>query len=67
MKSVRSRTTGDLYCRVVVETPVNLTPQQRDLLKQFEETFLGEGARRHSPRSSTFIDGVKSFWEKMVS
>ncbi len=67
VKSVRSRTTGDLYCRVVVETPVNLTPQQRDLLKQFEETFLGEGARRHSPRSSTFIDGVKSFWEKMVS
>jgi molecular chaperone DnaJ len=67
VKSVRSRSTGDLYCRVVVETPVNLTPQQRDLLKQFEETFLGEGARRHSPRSSTFIDGVKSFWERMIS
>ena len=67
VKSVRSRSTGDLYCRVVVETPVNLTPQQRDLLKQFEETFLGEGARRHSPRSSTFIDGVKSFWERMTS
>ena len=67
VKSVRSRSTGDLYCRVVVETPVNLTPQQRDLLKQFEETFVGEGARRHSPRSSTFIDGVKSFWERMTS
>lgn len=67
VKSVRSRGPGDLYCRVVVETPVNLTSQQRDLLKQFEETFLGEGARRHSPRSSTFIDGVKSFWERMTS
>ena len=67
VKSVRSRSTGDLYCRVVVETPVNLTPQQRDLLKQFEETFVGEGARRHSPRSSTFIDGVKSFWARMTS
>ena len=67
VKSVRSRGPGDLYCRVVVETPVNLTPQQRDLLKQFEETFVGEGARRHSPRSSTFIDGVKSFWERMTS
>jgi molecular chaperone DnaJ len=67
VKSVRSRSTGDLYCRVVIETPVNLTPKQRDLLKQFEETFVGEGARRHSPRSSTFIDGVKSFWERMTS
>lgn len=67
VKSVRSRAKGDLYCRVVVETPVNLTSQQRELLKQFEETFSGEGARRHSPRSSTFIDGVKSFWERMTS
>jgi len=67
VKSVRSRGTGDLYCRVVVETPVNLTAQQRELLQQFEATFSGEGARRHSPRSSTFIDGVRSFWERMTS
>jgi molecular chaperone DnaJ len=67
VKSVRSRGTGDLYCRVVVETPVNLTSRQRELLKEFEETFSGEGGRRHSPRSSTFIDGVKSFWERMTS
>jgi molecular chaperone DnaJ len=67
VKSVRSRSTGDLYCRVVVETPVNLTSQQRELLKQFEDTFVGESARRHSPRSTTFIDGVKSFWERMIS
>ncbi len=67
VKSVRSRSTGDLYCRVVVETPVNLTSQQRDLLQQFEATFVGDSAHRHSPRSSTFIDGVKSFWERMTS
>lgn len=67
VKSVRSRSTGDLYCRVVVETPVNLTSHQRELLQQFEETFTGENARRHSPRSSTFIDGVKSFWARMTS
>ncbi len=67
VKSVRSRGTGDLYCRVVIETPVNLTAHQRELLQQFEATFSGEGARRHSPRSSTFIDGVKSFWERMTS
>jgi molecular chaperone DnaJ len=67
VRSVRSRSTGDLYCRVVVETPVNLTSEQRELLEQFEATFTGENARRHSPKSSTFIDGVKSFWERMTS
>ncbi|MET4727768.1 molecular chaperone DnaJ [Lysobacter enzymogenes] len=67
VKSVRSRKPGDLYCRVAVETPVNLTPEQRELLEKFEATFVGEGARKHSPRSSTFIDGVKGFWDRMTS
>ena len=67
VKSVRSRAPGDLYCKVVVETPVNLTNEQRQLLEQFEKTFVGEGARRHSPKASTFLDGVKGFWDRMVS
>ncbi len=67
VKSVRSRGVGDLYCKVVVETPVNLTTEQRELLDKFEATFVGEGARRHSPKSSTFVDGVKGFWERMTS
>ncbi|HSD16182.1 MAG TPA: molecular chaperone DnaJ [Thermomonas sp.] len=67
VKSVRSRHVGDLYCKVVVETPVNLTSDQRDLLDQFEATFGGENGRRHSPKSSTFLDGVKGFWDRMVS
>ena len=67
VKSVRSRAPGDLYCKVAVETPVNLTPEQRDLLEKFESTFVGEGARRHSPKASTFLDGVKGFWDRMVS
>jgi molecular chaperone DnaJ len=67
VKSVRSRKPGDLYCKAVVETPVNLTAEQRALLEQFEATFSGEDARRHSPRSSTFLDGVKGFWDRMTS
>ena len=67
VKSVRSRAPGDLYCKVVVETPVNLTGEQRELLEKFEKTFVGEGARRHSPKASTFLDGVKGFWDRMVS
>ncbi len=67
VKSVRSRAPGDLYCKVMVETPVNLTAEQRALLEQFEATFIGEGARKHSPKSSTFLVGVKGFWDRMVS
>lgn len=67
VKSVRSRSEGDLYCRAVVETPVNLTPEQRELLEKFEATFVGDGARKHSPKHSTFMDGVKGFWDRMVS
>ena len=67
VKSVRSRQPGDLYCKAVVETPVNLSVEQREILEKFEATFVGEGARRHSPKASTFLDGVKGFWDRMVS
>ena len=68
VKSVRSRHTGDLYCTVVVETPVRLDKRQRELLEQFESTFAdAEEAKKHSPRSSGFVDGVKQFWAKMTS
>ena len=67
VRSVRSRNPGDLYCRVVVETPVNLNAEQRELLEKFEASFSGEDARRHSPRSATFIDGVKSFFGRITS
>ena len=67
VKSVRSRAPGDLYCKVAVETPINLTTEQRELLEKFEATFVGEGGRRHSPKSSTVLDGLKGFWDKVVS
>ncbi len=67
VRSVRSRQTGDLHARVVVETPVRLTQRQRELLEEFESTFAGEDAARHSPKSSNFFDGVRSFWDRMTS
>ncbi|HEX7325002.1 MAG TPA: molecular chaperone DnaJ [Rhodanobacteraceae bacterium] len=67
VKSVRSRHPGDLYCTVVVETPVRLDKRQRELLEQFEATFADAAeAKKHSPRSSGFVDGVKQFWAKMT-
>ena len=67
VQSVRSQAPGDLMCRVVLETPVNLTRRQRELLAEFEATFEGEKGAAHSPRSSTFLDGVKAFWSRMTS
>ncbi|MFZ2237592.1 MAG: DnaJ C-terminal domain-containing protein, partial [Dokdonella sp.] len=67
VKSVRSGRVGDLVCHIVVETPVKLTREQRDLLDQFDATFSGERAEAHSPRTSSFLDGVKQFWDRVTS
>ena len=67
VKSVRSGRTGDLLCRVVLETPVKLTARQRELLEEFESTFVGENAHTHSPRNRSWFDGVKQFWDRVTS
>jgi molecular chaperone DnaJ len=64
VKPVRGGPTGDLLCRVIVETPVNLTDKQKDLLRTFEDS-VSAGGKHHSPQSSSWLDGVKSFFEKM--
>jgi molecular chaperone DnaJ len=61
VKPVRGGGRGDLYCRVMVETPVNLSGEQRDLLKKFEAS-LREDEDGHSPREQGFFDGVKRFF-----
>jgi molecular chaperone DnaJ len=67
VKSVRSGRTGDLICHVVVETPVRLTKQQRELLEQLETTFADDDADKHTPRAKTWVDGVKQFWSRVTS
>jgi len=61
---VRGGATGDLFCRVVVETPVNLTREQKDLLQQFEAS-LQKDSRRHHPREDSWLDGVKRFFKSL--
>ena len=64
VKPVRGGVVGDLICRVLVETPVNLTERQKELLREFNESVQA-GGDKHSPHSSSWLDGVKSFFEKM--
>lgn len=59
---VRGGPRGDLMCRVVVETPVDLTHKQKDLLREFQATMKGG---KNSPRQSSWFDGMKNFFGDM--
>jgi molecular chaperone DnaJ len=63
---VRGGSTGDLLCRVTVETPVNLDAEQKALLEQFKAT-LTKGGKRHSPKESSWFEGVKDFFDNLRS
>ncbi|MCZ8131615.1 MAG: molecular chaperone DnaJ [Steroidobacteraceae bacterium] len=64
VRPVRGGPTGDLFCRIVVETPVNLSNEQKDLLRRFEET-LRKHPDRHNPREESWLKGVKKFFENI--
>jgi|TARA_B110000879_G_scaffold141905_1_gene184712 molecular chaperone DnaJ len=61
---VRGGGVGDLLCRVVLETPVNLNAQQREFMQKFDDSL--DGKRKHSPRSTTWFDGVKKFFDNLT-
>ncbi|WP_020590491.1 molecular chaperone DnaJ [Kiloniella laminariae] len=61
MSVLRSASRGDMYVEVSVETPVNLTSRQRELLQEFEKE-----ATDNSPQSSGFFKRVKEFWEDLT-
>jgi molecular chaperone DnaJ len=62
IKGVRSHFPGDLFCHVVVETPVSLTDRQRQLLREFE-AISSQDSARHNPRAKGWFDKVKEFFE----
>ena len=62
IKGVRSGFPGDLFCHVVIETPIKLTDRQKDLLREFEQ-LTAEGGAKHSPQSKSWMDKVKEFFE----
>ncbi|MBK5143238.1 molecular chaperone DnaJ [Budviciaceae bacterium BWR-B9] len=66
VKSVRGGSQGDLLCRVVVETPVKLNEKQKELLRELEESLGGEKGAKNSPRSKSFFDGVKKFFDDLA-
>jgi molecular chaperone DnaJ len=65
VKPVRGGITGDLLCRVQLETPVHLTKDQKALIEKLAESLSG-GGKHHSPQEHSFMDGVKSFFDKLT-
>ncbi len=57
--SVRGGPAGDLLCRVVIETPVNLNGKQKDMLRELQSSMTGT---KHSPKQSSWFEGMKNFF-----
>lgn len=64
VKPVRGSSVGDLLCKVNIETPVNLTKDQKALVEKLGESLTG-GGKHHSPQEHTWLDGVKFFFDKL--
>jgi molecular chaperone DnaJ len=62
--TVRDHRTGDMFARVAIETPVNLTDDQAELLRNFEAS-VSEGGDRHNPRTGGWIESVKRLFERI--
>ena len=63
VKQVRGGPVGDLLCKVRVETPVQLTKDQKELIAKLGES-LSDGGKQHSPQEHSWIDDVKNFFKK---
>ena len=64
VRPVRGGGQGDLQVTVVVESPVNLTKHQKELLEEFDAS-LRDSRRSHSPRQQGWLDKARSFFEKL--
>ncbi len=63
MPALRGGVAGDMMIELAVETPVNLTSRQKELLTEFEKV----GAENNNPEGSSFFAKVKGFWDGMKS
>jgi molecular chaperone DnaJ len=61
IRPVRGSVVGDLYCHVVLETPVKLTSRQKELLREFE-AINEQDPDAHSPRAKNWFEKVREFF-----
>lgn len=63
VKTLRHNITGDLICKLVVETPIKLTKEEKEMLKAFEKSLEANKAI-HLPKTTSWFQKVKSFFDK---
>ena len=63
MTVLNSKGRGDMYIQTAVETPVNLTRKQKELLREFQDAG---GGKTQNPQSEGFFARVKDFWEDLT-
>ncbi|MDG6335390.1 molecular chaperone DnaJ [Glaesserella parasuis] len=61
--SARGGYAGDLICKVIIETPVSLNEEQKELLRKLEESLEDKG--QHRPKHEGFFKGVKNFFDNL--
>ena len=60
MPALRGAGQGDMFIEIAVETPVNLTSRQKELLREFEQE-----SKENNPENDSFFKSVKGFWDSM--
>ena len=60
MPALRGGAPGDMFIELAVETPVNLTARQKEILREFDKIEA-----ENNPQASSFFKSVKSFWDSM--
>ena len=65
VKQVRGGAVGNLECKVRIETPVQLTKEQKAMIEQLAESLLS-GGKHHSPQEHSWVNGVKNFFDKLT-
>ncbi|CAL4319424.1 Chaperone protein DnaJ [Buchnera aphidicola (Chaitophorus sp. 3695)] len=66
VQSIRNYITGDLLCKIIVETPINLNQYQKKLLNDLNYSLKGNQGETNNPRSKRFFDGVKKFFQDLT-
>ena len=64
MTELHGQARGDMFVEIVVETPMNLTKRQQELLREFEQAG-GADAKEHQPESEGFFAKVKELWDDL--
>ncbi len=60
VKNYGAQQTGDLLCRIIVETPINLNSKQKELLREFQNSIAGDG--KQSPNNKSFLDRLSNLF-----